>query len=150
MYSRFNFWWWWKLCSKPQRAFSKSPYHYITILDTNQINERKFKHKSDTECYRYGKAILTDCRIELLDSKESKYIFDSRAVQVHWTLGRECYVSNKYPSQDIRCSRSGESIFWTLATMWKAVCNDESCGMLLSSCRIWQKTSWWYKDLRTN
>ncbi len=79
------------------RAFSKSPYHYITILDTNQINERKFKHKSDTECYRYGKAILTDCRIELLDSKEPKYIFDSRAVQVHWTNGRECCLVTSIP-----------------------------------------------------
>jgi len=39
------------------------------------------------ECYRYGKAMLTDCRIELLDSKEPKYIYESRAVQVHWTFG---------------------------------------------------------------
>jgi len=86
------------------RAFSKSAYYFITILDTNQINERKFKHQSDIECYRYGKAMLTDCRIELLDSKEAKYIYESRAVQVHWANGRKCCGVNKYSSQDIRRS----------------------------------------------
>ena len=35
------------------RAFSKSDYHYITILDTNQVQERKFKHLSAIERYRY-------------------------------------------------------------------------------------------------
>ena len=72
------------------RAFSKSPYYYITILDTNQINERKFKHQTDMECYRYGKAMLTDWSHELLDSKEPKYIYERSKVQVHWTNGREC------------------------------------------------------------
>ena len=79
------------------RAFSKSSYYYITILDTNQINERKFKHQTDMEYYRYGKAMLTDCRIELLDSKEPKYIYESRAVQVHWTNGRECCLLTSIP-----------------------------------------------------
>ena len=79
------------------RAFSKSSYYYITILDTNQINERKFKHFADTEYYRYGKAMLTDCRIELLDSKEPKYVYESRAIQVHWTNGRECCLVTSIP-----------------------------------------------------
>ena len=72
------------------RAFSKSDYHYITILDTNQIHERKFKHLSPIERYRYGKASLTDCRIELVDSKEPVYIYETRAVHVHWDNGKEC------------------------------------------------------------
>lgn len=79
------------------RAFSKSPDYYITILDTNQINERKFKHCSDMECYRYGKAMLTDWSHELLDSKESKYIHEGRAIQVHWTNGRKCCLVTSIP-----------------------------------------------------
>ncbi|OAD24091.1 hypothetical protein THIOM_000058 [Candidatus Thiomargarita nelsonii] len=80
------------------RAFSKSPYHYITIWDTNQIDERKFKPQSDMECYHYGKAMLTDCCIELLDSKEPKYIYESRAILVHWTNGRKgCLVTSIPP-----------------------------------------------------
>ena len=72
------------------RSFSKSDYHHITILDTNQIHERKFKHLSPVERYRYGEAALNDCRIELVDSKEPKYIYESRAVHIHWDNGREC------------------------------------------------------------
>jgi hypothetical protein len=72
------------------RAFSKSQYHYITILDTNQIAERKFKHLSPIERYRYGKASLKDCCIEMIDSKEPGYIYETRAVHVHWDNGKEC------------------------------------------------------------
>ncbi|MCP4755254.1 MAG: helix-turn-helix domain-containing protein, partial [Proteobacteria bacterium] len=72
------------------RAFSKSDYHYITILDTNQIRERKFKRPSPTEAYRYGAASLVDCRMEMLDSKDTGYIYESRAVRVRWDNGREC------------------------------------------------------------
>jgi hypothetical protein len=72
------------------RAFSKSPYHYITILDTNQIGERKFKHLSSIERYQYGKASLNDCLIELVDSKQPDYIYETRAVHVHWDNGKEC------------------------------------------------------------
>lgn len=56
------------------RAFSKSDYHYITLLDTNQIHPRKLKHLSSPQRYRYGEATLTDGRIELIDSKEREYI----------------------------------------------------------------------------
>jgi transposase len=79
------------------RAFSKSDYHYITILDTNQIKERKFKHLSSIEAYRYGKASLNDCRIELLDSKDTGYIYESRAVRVHWDNGKECCLVTSIP-----------------------------------------------------
>jgi hypothetical protein len=79
------------------RAFSKSPYYFITILDTNQIKERKFKHQSDIECYRYGKAMLTDWSHELLDSKDAKYIYERSKVQVHWAFGVECCLVTSIP-----------------------------------------------------
>jgi hypothetical protein len=82
-------WMEWKFC-KTFRAFSKSQYHYITILDTNQIAERKFKHLSSVERYRYGKASLKDCCIEMVDSKQPDYICETRAVHVHWDNGKEC------------------------------------------------------------
>lgn len=49
------------------------------------------------ECYRYGKAMLTDWSHELLDSKESKYIHEGRAIQVHWTNGRKCCLVTSIP-----------------------------------------------------
>jgi hypothetical protein len=77
------------------RAFSQSDYHYITILDTNQMKERKFKHLSARERYRYGEAELRDCVIELIDSKEPTYIYESRAVRIYWDHGSEsCLVSS--------------------------------------------------------
>lgn len=77
------------------RAFSKSDYHYISILDTNQIHTRKFKHLCPPERYRHGEAFLTDCFIELIDSKEPGYIYESRAVQVLWDNGRKsCLVTS--------------------------------------------------------
>ena len=77
------------------RAFSKSDYHYITILDTNQINPRKFKHLSPPERYRYGEAFLTDSLIEMIDSKETGYIYESRAVHIRWDNGKEsCLVTS--------------------------------------------------------
>jgi hypothetical protein len=72
------------------RAFSESDYHYITVLDTNQIHERKFKFLSPIERYRHGEATLNDCRIELIDSKEPEYIFESRAVRIYWDNGKRC------------------------------------------------------------
>ncbi len=81
------------------RSFSKSEYHYITILDTNQIQDRKFKHLSTLETYRYGKASLNDCRIELLDSKDTGYLYESRAVRVHWNNGKECCLVTSIPDQ---------------------------------------------------
>jgi hypothetical protein len=79
------------------RAFSKSDYHYITLLDTNQIHPRKLKHLSPPQRYRYGEATLTDGHIELIDSKERDYIYESRAVQVHWDNGRECCLVSSIP-----------------------------------------------------
>jgi hypothetical protein len=77
------------------RAFSKSDYYYITILDTNQVHPRKFKHLLSPERYRYGEALITDCLIELIDSKEPDYIHESRAVHILWDNGKEsCLVTS--------------------------------------------------------
>lgn len=77
------------------RAFSKSDYHYISILDTNQINPRKFKHRCSPARYRHGEGFLTDSLIELNDSKEPGYIYESRAVHILWDNGKEsCLVTS--------------------------------------------------------
>ncbi len=117
------------------RAFSKSDYHYITILDTNQIHERKFKHLSSIERYRYGKASLNDCRIELVDSKEPRYIYESRAVHVHWDNGRECCLVTSIPNNIFDASEIVKAYFdrWPFcekqyAMMKAAVCFYQVVG----------------------
>ncbi len=73
---------------KTLRELSKSGYHFITILDSNQINDRKIKFVSKEKRYDFGKAFLVDCTVELEDSNEKSYLFETRAVQVHWDNGR--------------------------------------------------------------
>jgi len=73
---------------KTLREISGSDYHFITILDSNQINDRKIKSISEKKRYDFGDAYLVDCTIELEDSNEKGYIFETRAVQVHWDNGR--------------------------------------------------------------
>jgi len=63
-------------------------YYYITILDNNQVNDRKIKSISGEKRYDYGDAYLVDCKIELEDSNEKGYIYETRAVQVMWDNGR--------------------------------------------------------------
>lgn len=117
------------------RAFSKSDYHHITILDTNQIHERKFKHLSPVERYRYGEAALNDCRIELVDSKEPKYIYESRAVHIHWDNGRECCLVTSIPTGIFDASEVVKAYFdrWPYcekqyAMMKAAVCFNQIVG----------------------
>jgi hypothetical protein len=75
---------------KTMRAFSgKDDEYFITILDNNQVKERKFKHKKRKKIYRFGSATLIDCRIELLDSTQKGYIYEARAVIVNWENGKE-------------------------------------------------------------
>lgn len=111
------------------RAFSKSDYHYITILDTNQIHERKFKHLSSIESYRYGKASLTDCRIELVDSKELGYIYESRAVYVHWENGRECCLVSSIPKNVFDASEVVKAYFdrWPFCEKQYAMMKAAAC-----------------------
>jgi hypothetical protein len=72
---------------KTLRELCRSEYHFITILDANQVNARKLKSVTSTKQYDYGDAHLTDCAIEV-DSHEKGYIFEIRAVQVYWDNGR--------------------------------------------------------------
>jgi len=117
------------------RAFSKSDYHYITILDTNQVHERKFKHHSSPKRYRYGKASLNDCRIELVDSKEPDYIYDSRAVQIHWDNGKKCCLVTSIAKNIFDASEVAKAYFdrWPYcekqyAMMKAAVCFYQIVG----------------------
>ncbi len=73
---------------KTLRGLCQSEYHFITILDANQVNARKLKSVTQKKRYDYGGAHLVDCAIELEDSHEKGYIFETRAVQVHWDNGR--------------------------------------------------------------
>lgn len=73
---------------KTLRELSDSEYHFITILDSNQITDRKIKSVSEKKRYDFGDAYVVDCTIELEDSNEKGYIFETRAVQVHWDNGR--------------------------------------------------------------
>jgi len=84
---------------KTLREFSESDDYFITILDDNQTKDRKFKHiKEETE-YEYGKANLTDCQIELLDSAEKDYIFECRAVIIKWSNGRKAVLITDVPRE---------------------------------------------------
>ena len=60
------------------RNIANSEYHFITLLDENQINQRKFKHVQPPVRYEHGEANLSECTIELIDSKEPDYIFECR------------------------------------------------------------------------
>ncbi len=70
------------------RGLCSSDYHFITMLDANQVSERKLKTISQKKRYEYGDAWLVDCAIELEDSHEKGYLFETRAVQVWWDNGR--------------------------------------------------------------
>jgi len=115
---------------KTLRELSGSDYHFITILDSNQINDRKIKSVSKKKRYNFGDAYLVDCTIELEDSNDKGYIFETRAVQVHWDNGRSSVLItnlsekifstdnvvksyfNRWPAQelDFRDMKSGVNI----------------------------------------
>ncbi|MCG7847966.1 MAG: helix-turn-helix domain-containing protein, partial [ANME-2 cluster archaeon] len=84
---------------KTLRELSKSEEYFITILDDNQTKDRKFKHIREETKYEYGKANLTDCKIELLDSSEKGYIFECRAVIIKWNNGRKAVLVTDVPRQ---------------------------------------------------
>ena len=66
------------------RGLCQSNYHFITILDANQVTTRKLKCVADKKRYEYGEADVVESVIELEDSSEKGYLFETRAVQVHW------------------------------------------------------------------
>jgi transposase len=111
------------------RAFSGSDYHYITILDTNQIIDRKFKHLQAPLRYHYGEAFLTDCRIELIDSKDTGYIYDSRAVRVQWDNGKECCLVTSIPETIFNASEVVKAYFdrWPFCERQYAMMKAAAC-----------------------
>ena len=72
-------------------------YYYITILDDNQITNRKLKLISEEKRYEHGEAYLIDCNIELKDSNEKNYIFETRAVQIKWDNGKTSTLVTNLP-----------------------------------------------------
>lgn len=82
---------------KTLRELSQSDEYFITILDDNQTNDRKFKHLREERKYEYGKASLIDCEIELIDSSEDSYIFECRAVIIKWENGRKSVLVTDIP-----------------------------------------------------
>jgi len=98
---------------KTMRAFSDSSddEYFITILDKNQVKERKFKHKRRKKRYKFGAATLIDCQIELLDSTEKGYIYDARAVIVKWDNGRESVLVTNIPAELLDASEITKRYF---------------------------------------
>jgi len=111
------------------RAFSNSKYHYITILDTNQIHPRKFKHLSPPQRYSDGEATVIDCEIELIDSKQPKYIYESRAVQVQWDNGKSCCLATSIPETLLAASEIVKAYFdrWPYCEKQFAMMNAAVC-----------------------
>lgn len=97
---------------KTMRAFSdQEDEYFITILDNNQVKERKFKHKSRKRRYKFGAATLIDCRIELLDSTQTGYIYEARAIIVEWDNGRESVLVTNIPSEMLDASEITKRYF---------------------------------------
>lgn len=98
---------------RTMRAFSAAPNdeYFITILDDNQTKERKFKHKRRKKGYKYGPATLVDCRIELLDSTETGYIYEARAVIVKWDNGKESVLVTNIPPELLDASEITKNYF---------------------------------------
>ncbi|MCP4403288.1 MAG: hypothetical protein GY801_39020, partial [bacterium] len=83
---------------KTLRELSHSGYYFITMLDTNRFTERKVKFLSGATRYEYGEAFVVECTIELEDSKEKGYLFETRAVQVHWDTTRTSVLITNVPT----------------------------------------------------
>lgn len=81
------------------RDFDNSDEYFITILDENQAKDRKFKHLRLETRYKYGNANLVDCQIELVDSSEKSYIYESRAVIVNWDNDRKAVLVTDIPRE---------------------------------------------------
>jgi len=99
---------------RTMKAFSaatNNAEYFITILDDNQTKERKFKHKRRKKAYKYGSATLGDCRIELLDSTETGYIYEARAVIVQWDNGKESVLVTNIPAELLDASEITKNYF---------------------------------------
>jgi hypothetical protein len=98
------------------RAFDDSDEYFITILDENQVKERKIKHLREEMRYKYGNASLVDCQIKLLDSSEKNYIYECRAVIVKWDNGRKSVLITDIPRDLLDASEVTKKYFdcWPL------------------------------------
>ncbi len=83
---------------KTLRELSHSGYYFITMLDSNQFTERKVKFLSGAKRYEYGEAYVVECTVELEDSRDKGYIFETRAVQVHWDNKRTSVLITSVPA----------------------------------------------------
>jgi len=81
------------------------------IADDKQTKERKFKHIREEIRYKYGNATLVECKIELLDSKESGYIYECRAVIVKWDNGRKSVLITDIPHELLDASEIMKKYF---------------------------------------
>ena len=66
-------------------------------MDDNQITNRKLKSISEEKRYEHGEAYVIDCNIELKDSNEKSYIFETRAVQIKWDKGKTSTLVTNLP-----------------------------------------------------
>jgi transposase len=96
---------------KTMRAFQKSEEYFITILDKNQVKERRFKHLGIEQSYPYGEATICDCQIELQDSSEHGYLYESRAVIVRWENGRQSVLVTNIPCELLEASEVTKNYF---------------------------------------
>jgi transposase len=98
---------------KTMRAFQRSGEYFITILDKNQVKERRFKHIGKGEKYPYGEATLFDGQIELRDSseKQKNYLYESRAVIVRWVNGRESVLVTNISCELLEAGEITKSYF---------------------------------------
>ena len=101
---------------KTLRSFDNSDEYYITILDDNQITDRKIKHIRQETRYKYGNANLVDCQIELRDSLEIDYIHECRAVIIEWDNGKRSVLVTDIPRELLDASEITKKYFdrWPL------------------------------------
>jgi len=113
---------------KTLRGFANSDEYYITILDENQTKYRKFKHLQLETRYKYGNADLVDCKIELVDLSEEKYIYESRAVIVNWDNNRKAVIVTDVPRELLGESEIVKKYFdrWP---MQEKIFRDEKSGV---------------------
>ena len=93
------------------RSITDSDYYFITLLDENQINERKFKHIQKPVRYKHGDADLKECEVELIDSKERDYIFECRGIIIEWDKGKRSVAITNLPKKIMDESETVKSYF---------------------------------------
>lgn len=98
------------------RSIANSDHYFITLLDENQIDPRKFKHIQPPVRYEHGDADLIECAVELNDSKEPGYIFECRGIIIDWDKGKRTVAVTDLPAQIINGSWVVKSCFdrWPL------------------------------------